>query len=570
MEHIHHGDFSVSGTLTLTTIPRASKVFATNADIGSASTITINKADKSFTHTLEYSFEGLTGTIIEKTSQESVGWTVPTSFFQKIPNNFSGTVTITCKTYSGDTLVGSSTTTMTASVPTSGTYNSSPIIDTATAVDTNQDTIDLTGNKSRLVNYFSKVKLNVTGRCINYANFNSLKENETNFTTSTVSNSGVTTITGEMLINIGVLDMFKIFMYDKRGLWATKALKEANGDFTIVPYTPLTMKANVERVSQTSNSIKLNFSGNFFNGYFDEAKSNFNNLKIKWRYKLTDSGTWITEGADDTENGWHNLTLNTDFKYDENKNTYQSNGDIVISDIFDYQQKYTVEINYSDELSSYSVQKPLPAGKPNHDYGVDDEGNNYFNVNGNTYINGPTQVEAPIYFNNKNDFFAIKKTRTIDGTDYTATFGVGAEKSAAIEIKEGNTILGRLNVMSDGKIINYVTGKRLIEDGDMPYKVVELYGIIREKGVYTLNDTISNYDEIRIWASANVWEHRQMCNWYRYNLWDSMVHFLQYTPNDWDTDLVLYDDVIDTSGCTNFGVDDRHIFKVEGIRYFKL
>lgn len=396
-------DHSLVGTLTgsatkeLTTIPRASKVFATNADIGSTSTITINKADNSFTHTLEYSFEGLTGTIATKTSQESVGWEVPKSFFQKIPESQNGTVTITCKTYSGDTLVGTSSTTATVTVPTSGPNSSMPVVESATAVDTNSKTIALTGGSSRLVNYFSKVKISVVGKCLNYGTFSVLKSNNQSMEIKNkTSSNGTTTVNGEITHNSNDKNAFTVFIGDKRGLWAQRILNEANGDFIIVPYIPLTMKANVERKSQTSNSIKMNFTGNFYNGYFDASKNNFNNLKIKWRYKLTDSGTWIANGSDN--DGWHNLTLNTDFKYDEGKNTYQSNGDIVISDLFDYQEKYTIEISYEDELDAYTVQKPLPAGIPNHDYGVDAEGKNYFNVNGDMYIKGMTQVEAPINF----------------------------------------------------------------------------------------------------------------------------------------------------------------------------
>jgi hypothetical protein len=46
------GSFTGSGSGTLTTIPRASTVSATNAYIESASTITITRASSSFTHTL--------------------------------------------------------------------------------------------------------------------------------------------------------------------------------------------------------------------------------------------------------------------------------------------------------------------------------------------------------------------------------------------------------------------------------------------------------------------------------------------------------------------------------------
>lgn len=493
-------DHSLVGTLTgsatkeLTTIPRASKVFATDADIGSSSTITINKADNSFTHTLEYSFEGLTGTIIEKTSQESVGWTVLASFFQKIPESQNGTVTITCKTYSGDTLVGTSSTTITASVPTSGENNSTPVISSATVVDTNSKTIALTDDASRLVNYFSKVKLSTTGKCLNYAGFKTLREHQQIVIPATTSVSGgTTTVKGEKVFEGEAKTDYRVTLVDTRNIPSdTKVLNEGNGDFTIVPYISLTMKANVERKSQTSNSIKMNFTGNFYNGYFDEAKSNFNNLKIKWRYKLTDSGSWITEGADDTTNGWHNLTLNTDFKYDEGKNTYQSNGEIIISDIFDYQKKYTVQISYSDELDTYTVSKPLPAGIPNHDYGVDDEGNNYFNVNGDIYQNNEKLFSKNILLVELNKNLTCTTLLSYTKiTGFSQKFKVGDKLSFSNnEIKIGKgvskvLINARLTWYAATGGLKYVWVKKNSED--IVWSTINVHA-----GEYA-SDTISNY-----------------------------------------------------------------------------
>lgn len=110
---------TASGTHTLTTIPRASTISATNANMGSASTITITRASSSFTHTLTYSFGNATGTIATKTTSTSVSWTPTLTLANQIPNAVSGKCTITCKTYSDTTEVGSKTCTMTLTVPSS-------------------------------------------------------------------------------------------------------------------------------------------------------------------------------------------------------------------------------------------------------------------------------------------------------------------------------------------------------------------------------------------------------------------------------------------------------------------
>lgn len=110
---------TASGTHTLTTIPRASTISATNVNMGSASTITITRASSSFTHTLTYSFGNATGTIATKTTSTSVSWTPTLTLANQIPNAVSGKCMITCKTYSGTTEVGSKTCTMTLTVPSS-------------------------------------------------------------------------------------------------------------------------------------------------------------------------------------------------------------------------------------------------------------------------------------------------------------------------------------------------------------------------------------------------------------------------------------------------------------------
>lgn len=103
---------------TITTIPRATTptVSATSANMGSSITISMPRASSAFTHTLSYSMGTESGEIGSKLGT-SKSWTIPYSLANAIPNDPSGTCTITCKTYSGDTLIGTKTVTFTAKVP---------------------------------------------------------------------------------------------------------------------------------------------------------------------------------------------------------------------------------------------------------------------------------------------------------------------------------------------------------------------------------------------------------------------------------------------------------------------
>lgn len=72
-------------------------------------------------------------------------------------------------------------------------------------------------------------------------------------------------------------------------------------------------------------------------------------------------------------------------------------------------------------------------------------------------------LTGELLFNNNDDYGAIRKTRTIDNADYSVSVGVGANKSARLELYQGSTTLGQLDVRSDG-LYNGVSGKKILEE----------------------------------------------------------------------------------------------------------
>lgn len=114
------GNATGNGTMTLTTIPRATTptLSASNLDMGNVVTINSPRAQNTFTHTLRYSFAGTTGTIATDITT-SYSWTVPLTLANAIPNTVSASCTILCDTYSGTSLVGTKTVNLTLNVPAS-------------------------------------------------------------------------------------------------------------------------------------------------------------------------------------------------------------------------------------------------------------------------------------------------------------------------------------------------------------------------------------------------------------------------------------------------------------------
>lgn len=112
---------SCSSTVTLPTIARASTATVpSSAVMGSAVSITVNRASASFTHDVKWSFGGLSGTLATKSSSLSFSWTPNTaSLAAAIPNAASGTATIKVTTYSGSTVIGTKSAAFKLSVPSS-------------------------------------------------------------------------------------------------------------------------------------------------------------------------------------------------------------------------------------------------------------------------------------------------------------------------------------------------------------------------------------------------------------------------------------------------------------------
>lgn len=122
---------SVSGQVTLPRIARASTISSLSTRLGSAGTISITRQSSDFTHTLTYAFGSVSGTIATTTTSTSVSWTPDVSLINQLgTNDSSGIGTITCTTFSGNTPVGTSTSTLTLTIPNSslgnvsGTYGS--------------------------------------------------------------------------------------------------------------------------------------------------------------------------------------------------------------------------------------------------------------------------------------------------------------------------------------------------------------------------------------------------------------------------------------------------------------
>ena len=77
-------------------------------------------------------------------------------------------------------------------------------------------------------------------------------------------------------------------------------------------------------------------------------------------------------------------------------------------------------------------------------------------------------LTGSLYFNNADEYYAIRKKRTIDGVDYELSVGLGGNKSARLEFSTGGQSLSYVEARTDGGIYNGKTNKKLAEEvGDV-------------------------------------------------------------------------------------------------------
>lgn len=334
------------GSMELTAIPRASQIGVTDANIGSTSTITINKMSSSFTTSLYYRTKGSSSwtKIVDKTSLQSYAFTVPTSLYASIPNSKTIVCEFKAETYSGSTLVGTSNV-----VSATFTATGDPVINSTSVVDTNSTTTALTGNSGKIVKYASIVQVTVKATPQNSSTIKSITIN--GITATLTTSSGVTT--GVVTINNPGTNVFSVVATDSRGYTKSSSTTVASSNF--INYIPLTVgNYSVTRNTPTDGKVNINVSGNYYNGSFGSVS---NTLTIQYRYRVK-NGSW---------GSWTTIS-NSNYTYSATK---QLTG-------FDYQKQYDFELRVIDKVTTLSITGIiLSKGQP-----IINWEDSFFNVNG--------------------------------------------------------------------------------------------------------------------------------------------------------------------------------------------
>lgn len=459
-----------SGNFTLNTIPRASTVTATNGTINDWATVNISRASSAFTHTVSATFGSITTGIATKTNQTSISWVIPSTWYSQIPNAKSGTATVTCQTYNGDTLIGTSTTTFTASIDEEDcTPTLSPFV-----YDTNSETIDLTGDDTKVIRYHSNM----------YCEANPTAKNSASIQ-NTVVQCGTSAFVGNShTFNDAESGNFTFITTDTRGL--TRQMTE---NLTVVNYIHLTCVMKDSK-PDTSGNFTFEVDGNCFNGSFGVAS---NTLTVQYRYKAG-SGSY---------SAWANMTVS------RSGNTYSATVDITG---LDYTQTYTFQARATDQLETITTDETAVKTLPVFDWSGED-----FNFNvpvnfsaGATGISGGGGLAYGTC-----STIGGTSTKVVNSDDFGDTLETG--KSIRVKFSYANTVASPyLNVNGTGaKLIKkygstgsvayyWYTGEVIdfVYDGSYWVMVNAAPATTTYYGITKLQSTISNTDTVALTPGA--------------------------------------------------------------------
>lgn len=269
---------SLSQTVTLTTIPRASTATTSGDTLGNVLTITIKRASSGFTHKLYYTCGSIKDQLIAENVGTSYSWNAPpVSLAQQAPNAETVALTLTVKTYNGSAYVGAWSLPVKLSVPSSVVPSISVTIG------------DPTGVKNTYGGYVqlrSKVKADITASGVQGSSIKSysIKVGSIYAATSASGTTDYLPGSGELTVSCTVTD--------SRGRTATKTQS-----ITVLAYSkPAITAISAARCNSDGTANRAGSYGKVtFSGAITSLSSK-NTAAYAVQYREVGAEDWTTAG----------------------------------------------------------------------------------------------------------------------------------------------------------------------------------------------------------------------------------------------------------------------------------
>ena len=268
-------DLTVTGNVTLKTIPRASSFTLSASTVTAGSTkmtVTMQRASSAFDHMVQWKF----GDHLQSNTSipTSTSFTIPESWLDAIPNSTSGTGTVIVSTYNGSTLIGRKSQSFTVKA-------ASDIVPSFTGITFTRVDGDVPEDWGIYVRTKSKVTAKITGAAGVYGS--TIKS----YSISGGGYSGTASSLTTGFLNTAGTVTFTAKITDSRGRTATKT-----ASINVTDYSPPVLSsvtgfrcdsAGTEQDDGNYISLTANFSGSALDGK--------NPITGEYRY-MAEGGEW--------------------------------------------------------------------------------------------------------------------------------------------------------------------------------------------------------------------------------------------------------------------------------------
>lgn len=282
-----YGSSMVAFDLPLPKIERASTATISSSELGKPATITIDRKNSAFKHTLSYNWNGMTGTIATNVDT-SYSWTLPMEFANSIPNATSSWGRVFIDTYNGSTKIGTTEAGFNANIPESV----KPTLGGISLTDTNTAVSNVT---SAFVQVLSNIKTTFNNASGSYGStISNYRAEIVGQNLSTTSNGGTLG-----LMNFSGAAKVRATVTDSRGRTSNPVDVTVN----VLPYFTPQLSFTAQRGSSTGTTVTVTRNARIAPLTVDGKQKN--TMKLTFKYKKhsdadytvdtgSAGGTWTT------------------------------------------------------------------------------------------------------------------------------------------------------------------------------------------------------------------------------------------------------------------------------------
>lgn len=230
-------------SFTLTDLQRSSNLKVSSAVFGKEVTITIDRQNPTFKHTVRYQIGDSSGTIASNVDT-SATWTIPLDLINKFTNTVNAQGTILVDSYLQGSKIGTQSTTINISVPDSV----KPTLTELTLVDTNE-TVRRLLPENNFIQVMSNIRADFSGASGVYGSSITGYYAEIIGKNQSINSNGATF----GMMNYSGQAIVRARVSDSRGRWSD--FKEVN--INVLEYFAPSLKFDVTRVGATSSTLQV-------------------------------------------------------------------------------------------------------------------------------------------------------------------------------------------------------------------------------------------------------------------------------------------------------------------------